>query len=366
MKVAVATYLIKQKLILRREKYPLVLMLEPLLACNLECAGCGKIQYPTEILRKRMTPQECWDAAEECGTPIVTVAGGEPLMHPQIGEIIAGLIERKKFISLCTNAILLEKNLHKFKPSPYLFFSVHLDGVEKTHDRMVCRDGVYQQATRAIREAKKQGFVVMTNSTIFQGEDSDEFREFFEFGKNDLKVDGQMIAPGYAYDKAPEQSLFLKREQTRAWFRKTLNGWQKKGWVLNQSPFYLEFLMGRKDYKCTAWGMPLRNVFGWQKPCYLMADGGFAKSYQELLDTTEWSQYGHTSGNPKCTNCMAHVGYESSAVDDAFAHPFEAMQAAMGWGKFKPEPETSSGAAGGTNGHRTVIPISASKEPVGK
>lgn len=331
MKFAVGSYLIKQK-ILRREKYPLVMMLEPLFACNLECAGCGKIQYPVEILKKRLTPEECWQAAEECGAPIVSVAGGEPLAHAEIDRIVEGLIERKKFVYLCTNAILLERNLHRFKPSPYLIFSVHLDGIEKTHDRMVCQEGVYKIATSAIKLAKSKGFCVMTNTTIFEGEDSEEFRDFFDSAKA-MGIDGMMISAGYAYDKAPQQNIFLKRDRTKEWFKKTLRGWQKKGWPLNHSPLYLEFLMGKQDYHCTAWGMPLRNVFGWQKPCYLMAESGYAKSYRELVETTEWSKYGHTSGNPKCTNCMTHVGYETTAVTDTVNHPFKALKSVLGWGE---------------------------------
>ena len=297
MKLAVGAYLIKQK-ILGRKKYPLVMMLEPLFACNLECGGCGKIQYPTDILRKRLSPQECWDSVEECGAPIVTVAGGEPLAHAQIEEIVNGLIARKKFVYLCTNAILLEQNLHRFKPSAYLIFSIHLDGAEKTHDRMVCRDGVFTVATQAIRAAKAKGFCVMTNTTIFQGEDVEEFRGFFDFC-TDIGVDGMMVSPGYAYEKAPEQeNKFLKRGQTTEWFKKAFVGRHNKKWDFNHSPFYLDFLEGKKDYECTPWGIPLRNIFGWQKPCYLMAEAGYAKTYKELVDTTDWSKFGHKSGNP--------------------------------------------------------------------
>lgn len=333
MKLAVAKYLITQKL-LGRKKYPLVMMLEPLFACNLECAGCGKIQYPTDILRKRMTPEECWQAIEECGAPIVSLAGGETLVHNEIERIVEGFVQRKKFIYLCTNAILLEKNLHKFKPSPYLIFSVHLDGLKETHDRAVCREGIFEVATRAIRLAKSRGFCVMTNTTIFDGEDVEEFRKFFRFCTDDLKVDGMMISPGYAYEKAPRQDIFLKREAVKGWFRRALSGWRTDKLPFNHSPFYLDFLEGRRDYKnCTAWGNPLRNVFGWQKPCYMMDDAGYAKTFKELLETTEWSKYGPNSGNPKCANCMTHCGFEPSAVDDMFSHPWQAVKSALGWGK---------------------------------
>lgn len=340
MKVAMGGYLLKQKLI-GRQKYPLVMMLEPLFACNLECAGCGKIQYPLDILRKRLSPEECWKSAEECGAPIVSIAGGEPLAHADIDKIVAGLTERKKFVYLCTNAILLEQNIHRFTPSPYLIFSIHLDGLEKTHDRMVCKEGVYKIAVRAIKLAKSKGFCVMTNTTIFNGEDVEEFRDFFDTAK-ELGVDGMMISPGYSYEKAPQQNIFLKREQTKAWFRKALEGWKEKKWPFNHSSFYIEFLEGKKDYDCTAWGNPLRNVFGWQKPCYLMADDGYAATYKELLETTDWKKYGHKSGNPKCANCMVHVGFEPSAVNDVFDHPLQALRSAMGWNNGRsPQPKIS-------------------------
>ncbi|MHB2025167.1 MAG: adenosyl-hopene transferase HpnH [Elusimicrobiota bacterium] len=317
MQMSVFKYLVAQK-IKGVKKYPVVMMLEPLFACNLECAGCGKIQYPTDILRKRLTPEECWESAEECGAPVVTVAGGEPLVHSEIDRIVDGLIERGKFVYLCSNAILLERNIHKFKPSPNLIFSIHLDGAEKTHDRMVCREGVYKTAVSAIKMAKSKGFNVMTNTTIFQGESSDEFRRFFDEVMA-MGADGMMISPGYAYEKAPQQDIFLKNAQTKAWFRETLKDWREKGWDFNHSPFYLDFLEGKRDYDCTPWGLPLRNVFGWQKPCYLMADAGYAKSYKELLETTDWTKYGHASGNPKCANCMTHCGFEPTAVADGFS-----------------------------------------------
>lgn len=312
-------YLTKQKLD-RVEKYPLVMMLEPLFACNLECAGCGKIQHPTDILRKRMSPEECFDSVTECGAPIVSIAGGEPLIHNEIEAIVDGLVARKKVVYLCTNAILLEKNLHRFKPSPYLIFSVHLDGVEQTHDRLVCRRGVHKTAIAAMKLAKSKGFTVMTNSTIFQGEDAQEFRRFFDDSMA-LGVDGMMISPGYAYAKAPAQDAFLKNNETKAWFQEALHDWRKKGWAFNHSPFYLDFLEGKRDYDCTPWGNPLRNVFGWQRPCYLLDEGGYAKTYHELLETTDWSNYGHASGNPKCANCMTHCGFEPTAVADAFSSP---------------------------------------------
>jgi len=319
MQLAVFRYILGRKL-RKADKFPLVLMLEPLFACNLECAGCGKIQYPPDILKKRMTPQECWQAAEECGAPVVSIAGGEPLVHPQIDVIVQGLIERGKYVFLCTNAILLEKNLHSFEPSSHLILSVHLDGSEPVHDRIVCRPGAFQTAVAAIRAAKARGFRVMTNSTIFQGQDPATFRNFCD-ELAALGTDGIMIAPGFAYGKAKQQELFLQREQTKAWFRQALKDWRIKGWDFNHSPFYLDFLEGKRDYECTPWGLPLRNVLGWQKPCYLFEEGGYAKTYQELLDTTVWDRYGRASGHPACADCMSHVGFEPSSVLDAFSSP---------------------------------------------
>ncbi|MDE2038537.1 MAG: adenosyl-hopene transferase HpnH [Elusimicrobia bacterium] len=317
LQMSVFKYLLAQKL-KGVERYPLVMMLEPLFACNLECAGCGKIQYPTDILRKRLSPEEVFESAEECGAPIVSIAGGEPLIHAEIQEIVEGLIARGKFIYFCTNGILLEKHLHKFKPSPNLIFSIHLDGVEKTHDRMVCREGVYKTAVSVIKLAKSRGFQVMTNSTIFSGENPAEFRAFFDEVMA-LGCDGMMISPGYAYEKAPQQDIFLKNEQTKAWFNEVLKDWRRMGWDFNHSPFYMDFLQGKRQYDCTPWGNPLRNVFGWQRPCYLMSDAGYAATYRELLETTDWSRYGHASGNPKCANCMTHCGFEPTSVTDGFS-----------------------------------------------
>ncbi|HZU96430.1 MAG TPA: adenosyl-hopene transferase HpnH [Planctomycetota bacterium] len=322
----VGAYIMKKRL-LRAEKYPLVLMLEPLFRCNLECAGCGKIQYPEETLQKRLTPQECWDAAEECGAPVISIPGGEPLIHPEIDQIVNGLIARGKFIYLCTNAILLEQKLHLFKPSDYLTFSIHLDGLEKRHDEMVCRPGIFKIAVSAIKAAKAKGFRVTTNTTIFNNETPEEMREFFNFLK-ELGTDGINISPGYAYEKAPAQELFLKRQETERLFQAILKDRQKMGWNFNQSPLYLDFLEGKHpEYDCTPWGMPARNIFGWQRPCYLMAEGGYAKTYKELIAQTDWSKYGRKSGNPKCQNCMAHCGYEMTAVNDMMAHPTKAIAA---------------------------------------
>ncbi|MGC8559671.1 MAG: adenosyl-hopene transferase HpnH [Phycisphaerae bacterium] len=310
----VASYVISQRL-KGRKRYPLVLMLEPLFRCNLACAGCGKIQYPAHILKMQLTPEQCFKAAEECGAPMVSIPGGEPLLHPQIKEIVEGLIARKKYIYLCTNALLLAKKIDLFKPSKYLTFSVHLDGQEEHHDFSVCREGTYQTAVDGIKEALKRGFRVTTNTTLFDGADPVSVRQFFD-EMMALGVEGMMLSPGYSYEKAPDQEHFLPRAKTRKLFSTILSN-RSKRWRFNQSPLFLEFLMGRREYACTPWGMPTYNIYGWQKPCYLLQDG-YVDTFQELLDTTEWKNYGTESGNPKCANCMVHSGYEASAVNDTF------------------------------------------------
>ncbi len=310
----VATYVLKQKL-RGRKQYPLVLMLEPLFRCNLACAGCGKIQYPPHILKKNLTPEQCFAATEECGAPMVSIPGGEPLLHPQIKEIVEGLVQRKKYIYLCTNALLLKEKIDLFKPSKYLTFSVHMDGQKDHHDFAVCREGTYDVAVEGIKEAVKRGFRVTTNTTLFDGTDPTSVRSFFD-EMMDLGVEGMMVSPGYSYDKAPDQSHFLGRAKTRKLFTKILSN-RKKNWRFNQSALFLDFLMGKRQYKCTPWGMPTFNIFGWQKPCYLLQDG-YVDSFKELIDTTAWNEYGTESGNPKCANCMVHSGYEASAVDHTF------------------------------------------------
>ena len=308
-----ASYVIKRKL--RGEKrYPLVLMLEPLFRCNLACAGCGKIQYPAHILRKELTPEQCFSAADECGAPIVSIPGGEPLMHSRIVEIVNGLVARRKYVYLCTNAILLKEKLDAFQPSKYLTFSVHMDGLKDDHDFAVCREGVYEVALEAIRLALGRGFRVTTNTTLFEGAEPERVRAFFD-EMSKLGVEGMMLSPGYSYSKAPDQEHFLRRSRTRELFTRILSR-PRKGWHFNQSPLFLEFLMGTREYQCTPWGMPTYNIFGWQRPCYLLQDG-YADSFADLMATTAWEQYG-TDANEKCADCMVHCGYEASAVDDTF------------------------------------------------
>ena len=311
----VATYVLKQKL-KGRKRYPLVLMLEPLFRCNLACAGCGKIQYPAHVLKMDLSPEDCFKAVEECGAPMVSIPGGEPLMHPQIGEIVEGLVARKKYIYLCTNALLLKEKIGLFKPSRYLTFSVHLDGEREHHDFSVCREGGYDAAIEGVKEALARGFRVTTNTTLFDGADPNSVRAFFD-EMMELGVEGMMLSPGYSYDKAPDQKHFLGRERTRRLFRAILSN-RKRTWRFNQSPLFFEFLMGKRDYACTPWGMPTYNIFGWQKPCYLLQDG-YAETFAELMEGTAWDRYGYESGNPRCANCMVHSGYEASAVDHTFS-----------------------------------------------
>lgn len=319
----VGAYVAKQRL-KGVERYPLVLMLEPLYQCNLACAGCGKIQQPDEILKMRLSPEQCWAAADECGAPVVSIPGGEPLIHPEIHTIVEGLIERGKFVYLCTNAILLKKKLPLFKPSPYLTFSVHIDGLRERHDESVCREGIFDIAVDAIKAAKAAGFRVTTNSTIFDGEQPEQVRQMFDY-LTEIGVDGMMISPGYAYAKAPDQDHFLSRETTRALFRQILQEPPAR-WSFNHSQLFLDFLKGEIEYDCTPWGNPTYSVLGWQRPCYLL-DEGYVETFEELIEETDWSRYGHQSGNPKCQQCMVHSGFEPTAVIDASTNPLRGLRA---------------------------------------
>ena len=311
---AVTSYVIGQKLRGNR-KYPLVLMLEPLFRCNLACAGCGKIQYPGQVLKKHMTVEQCVRAVEECGAPMVAIPGGEPLMHPEIADIVAALVAKQKYVYLCTNAILLKEKLDQFTPSRYLAFSVHLDGLREEHDEAVCRDGVFDVAVEAVAEALQRGFRVTTNTTLFDGANPMRTRDFFD-AMMDLGVEGMMMSPGYSYSKAPDQEHFLRRQSTQKLFHQILSN-PKRRWRFNQSPLFLRFLMGKQEFECTPWGNPTYTMFGWQRPCYLLQDG-YAKTFKELMETTAWEKYGRKSGNEKCQDCMVHCGFEASAVDHTF------------------------------------------------
>ncbi|MBP0456418.1 adenosyl-hopene transferase HpnH [Streptomyces montanisoli] len=309
--VKMGSHLVKQK-VKRREKYPLIVEIEPLFACNLACNGCGKIQHPAGVLKQRMPVAQAIGAVEECGAPMVSLAGGEPLMHPQIDKITEELLKRGKFVVLCTNAVLLPKHLHKFTPHRNFAWMVHIDGMRERHDESVSKEGVFDQAVEAIRQAKAAGFAVYTNSTFFNTDTPEDIIEVLDYLNDELKVDRLEISPAYAYEKAPDQDHFLGVEQTREVFRKAFADGRRKRWRLNHSELFLDFLEGKADFECTPWGVPSYSLFGWQKPCYLMSDG-YAKTYQELLDDTDWDKYGRGK-DPRCDNCMAHCGYEPTAV----------------------------------------------------
>ena len=319
----VGTYILGKKI--RREKrYPLVLMLEPLFRCNLACAGCGKIDYPDEILDKRLSYEECMAAIDECGAPVVSIAGGEPLIHNDMSRIVEGFINKKKFVYLCTNALLLERHMDDYAPSHYLTFSIHLDGNRERHDTSVCRNGVFDKCIEVIKQAKARGFRVTINCTLFQGESAGEVAEFMDMATT-LGVEGVTISPGYSYERAPRQDVFLKNKESKRLFRDIFRLGEDKKWKFNQSSLYLDFLAGNQTYMCTPWGNPTRNVFGWQKPCYLLVGEGYATSFNGLMEETAWENYG-TGRNPKCANCMVHCGYEATAVDDTFRRPWKALQ----------------------------------------
>ena len=324
--IRVGAYVVKQRL-MGVDKYPLVLMLEPLFRCNLACPGCGKIDYPDPILNKRLSVGECLDAVDECGAPVVSIPGGEPLLHKEIDRIVKGIVARKKFVYLCTNALLMEKKLHLFSPTPYLTFSVHLDGLEKHHDRAVAQEGVFKRAVAAIRSAAAKGFRVNVNCTLFDQMTAPEAAEFFDFVTNDLGVEGITVSPGYAYERAPDQDHFLNRRKTKQLFRDIFKLGHGKKWRFSQSTLFMDFLAGNQEYRCTPWGNPTRNVFGWQRPCYLLNEG-YVASFAELIEETEWDIYG-TGNYEKCADCMVHCGYEATAVADTVAHPLKALKVAL-------------------------------------
>jgi hopanoid biosynthesis associated radical SAM protein HpnH len=325
--ITVGAYLARNKLA-RREKFPLIVELEPLFACNLACNGCGKIQHPTEILRQRLTVEQAVGAIEESRAPMVSIAGGEPLLHPDIDKIVAELLKRKKYVYLCTNALLLERKLEKFKPDPRFAWVVHIDGLKERHDESVSREGTFDKAVAAIKKAKEMGFTVNTNTTFFTTDSPNTVREVLDYLNDDLKVDQMMISPGYAYEKAPDQVSFLSTRTSTQLFKEAFSGGKRKQWRLNHSPLFLDFLEGKVDFECTPWGIPSYSVFGWQRPCYLMADG-YAETYQELLDTTDWNVYGRGK-DPRCANCMAHCGYEPTAVLATTSSLRQSIRAAVG------------------------------------
>ena len=322
--IRVGAYILGQKL-KGQARYPLVLMLEPLFRCNLACPGCGKIDYEDDILNRRLSVEECLQAVDECGAPVVSIPGGEPLLHKEIDRIVAGIVARKKFVYLCTNGLLLEKKLDLFRPSPYLTFSVHLDGLEAEHDRAVDQPGTFKRAVAAIRLAKSKGFRVNVNCTLFDHTTADMAADFFDFAMNDLNVEGITVSPGFAYERAPDQEHFLERARTKNLFRDIfrLGSRRMSRWRFSQSTLFMDFLAGNQSYRCTPWGNPTRNVFGWQKPCYLLGEG-YVRTFRELMDDTNWDSYG-TGNYEKCADCMVHCGYEPTAVTDTVSRPLAAL-----------------------------------------
>lgn len=318
----VTRYILDQKFN-GRGRFPLTLMLEPLFHCNLRCNGCGKIDYPEEILKKRLSPEECLSIVDECGAPIVSIAGGEPLLHQEMPEIVEGIVDRKKFVYLCTNAVLLKKRIGDYKPSSYLTFSVHLDGFRERHDSGTGKEGVFDRAVEAIQLARREGFRVTINCTLYNGVQADEAAKFFDF-VTDLGVEGITVAPGFNYERAKAKDAFLKRRASKQLFRDIFRMGKGRGWRFNHTHLYLDFLAGNQSYKCTPWGNPTRNVFGWQRPCYLLVDEGYAPSFKSLMEETDWAKYG-TNRNPKCAQCMVHSGFEPTAVDDMLKHPLKAL-----------------------------------------
>ncbi len=357
--VAIGSYMLRQKLKGNR-RYPLVLMLEPLFQCNLACAGCGKIDYPMPILKQRLSVEDCLAAVDECGAPVVSIPGGEPLIHPGIAEIVEGIVARRKYVYLCSNALLLEKKLHLFKPSKYLSFSIHLDGLKAHHDKSVCREGVFEKAVSAIHAAKAAGHRVSVNCTVFDDHPVEDLEAFLDYTV-ELGIDGITLSPGFAYERAPDQQSFLNRQRTKGFFRDLLaRGTRKdrsKRWKLSHSPLYLNFLAGNEQYECTPWGNPTRNVFGWQKPCYLLGEG-YVDSFKELMETTDWDSYG-TGAYEKCADCMAHCGYEPTAADDALKRPWKMLKLALKGirtsGPMAPELDLSKARPAELDHHERIV-----------
>ncbi|MFI4941045.1 MAG: adenosyl-hopene transferase HpnH [Burkholderiales bacterium] len=326
-KALIGAYIVR-KHITGQKRYPLALMLEPLFRCNLACSGCGKIDYPDDILNQRLSLKECLDSVDECNAPVVSIAGGEPLLHKEMPEIVRGIIARRKFVYLCTNALLMEKKLDDYQPSPFFIWSVHLDGDQQMHDRSVCQEGVYARAVEAIRLAKQRGFRVNINCTLFNDAQPENVAKFFDSVKG-LGIDGITVSPGYAYERAPDQQHFLNRSKTRQLFRDILKlGDGGRKWAFSQSALFLDFLAGNQTYHCTPWGNPARTVFGWQRPCYLLGEG-YAKTFKALMEETDWDAYG-TGNYEKCADCMVHSGYEATAVMDTVAHPLKAWKVSLG------------------------------------
>jgi hopanoid biosynthesis associated radical SAM protein HpnH len=322
----IGAYVVRQRLA-GTKRFPLVLMLEPLFRCNLACAGCGKIDYPDKILNQRLPLADCLAAIDECGAPVVVIAGGEPLLHKDLPQIVTGAIARRKFVTVCTNALLLAKNLDRYTPNRYFNWSIHLDGDAGMHDQSVCQAGVYDRALEALKLAKERGFRVTINCTLFNNADPARVAAFFD-SVAALRIEGITVSPGYAYERAPDQQHFLTRENTKTLFRQIFAlGRGGKAWPFFQSKLFLDFLAGNQTYKCTPWGNPTRTVFGWQRPCYLLGEG-YTATFKELMEETNWHSYG-TGNYEKCADCMVHSGFEATAVSDTVTRPWKAARVAL-------------------------------------
>ena len=317
----VIRYVLGQRL-RRRHRYPLVLMLEPLFRCNLSCAGCGKIAYPEEILSRRLSREECLSSVDECGAPVVSIAGGEPLLHPDMPEIVSGLVTQKKFVYLCTNGLLLRKRIGDYAESSYLTVSIHLDGNRERHDALACRQGVYDAAIEAITLAIQKGFRVTVNCTFYEGMGAEEASQHLDFIMS-MGVEGVTVSPGYRYSSAPQGEIFLSRERSKQFFREVFELGKGHGWRFNHTNLFLDFLAGNQSYPCSPWGSPTRNIFGWQRPCYLFSEGGYASTFKTLMEKTDWDSYG-PGRHPQCSHCMLHSGFEPTAINDMVAHPLKA------------------------------------------
>jgi hopanoid biosynthesis associated radical SAM protein HpnH len=323
--LSVGAYVLRQHL-RGRKRYPLVLMLEPLFRCNLACAGCGKIDYPESILNQRLSVADCMQAIDECGAPVVVIAGGEPLLHRELPDIVSSALAKRKYVTVCTNALLMQKKLKQYQPHRRFNWSVHLDGDKEMHDWSVCKTGVYECAVSAIEAAKDKGFRVNINCTLFSDANPERVARFFD-NVVALGVDGITVSPGYAYERAPDQQHFLNRTNTKRLFRDIFRRRGRHSWPLYQSRLFLDFLAGNQSYHCTPWGNPTRTVFGWQRPCYLLGEG-YAKTFKELMEDTAWDQYG-TGNYEKCADCMVHSGYEATAVLDSVSRPWKLAKLAL-------------------------------------
>lgn len=293
----------------KTERFPLVLMLEPLHACNLTCEGCGRIREYKDVMNRMLTLDECLNAVNDCRAPVVSICGGEPLIYPQIKELVEKTVEKKRVTYLCTNGTLLDKKLSLFRPNKYFNLNIHIDGMEKTHDMIVEKPGTFKKIIENIKLAKKAGFTVCTNTTVYKETEVSEIRELFEL-LTTLKVDGFLISPGFDYKEVEDQSVFLKRAEIQRKFREIMSF--SKKYKLWSTPLFLEFCAGLREYKCTPWGNVTYNVKGWKAPCYLITDKHYT-DYKDFISSVDWNHFVQGKDN-RCRNCMCHCGFEATAA----------------------------------------------------